>query len=238
MLRAALTSRSWRRPAAARPLPHVQRQSRRGRLRTPNTPSTRGTSGRRPPGRGRTTGTCTPPWSAAPATPASEMARASEWLASMLRTCRSSITTAWFSRTSRVVSLCRWSRRRSVIRACTRATCRRAFSRFADPRCVRASARCARASRTRSRPLVARVGDLLPAGQGDQDVTPASIPTTASRGRAVLDGDLAQQRHVPAPRRCRGTPSPCWARPPPAAGATSGSSSGSTIFANVSAPSR
>src|SRR5690606_30011917 len=44
---------------------------------------------------------------------ASEMARASLPLASMPRTLRSSITTVWFSRTSRVVTLCRWSRLRS-----------------------------------------------------------------------------------------------------------------------------
>src|SRR5690606_11244432 len=77
---------------------------------------------------------------------ASEMARAREWLRSMLRTVRSSITTVWFSRTSRVVSLCRKSRRRSVIRAWMRATLRRAFSRFFEPFCLRARARCALAS--------------------------------------------------------------------------------------------
>ena len=38
---------------------------------------------------------------------ASDIARARQWFLTMLRTDRSSITIAWFSRTSRVVSLCR-----------------------------------------------------------------------------------------------------------------------------------
>jgi hypothetical protein len=64
---------------------------------------------------------------------AAEIARARLWFLTMVRTVRSLITIVWFSRTSRVVSLCRKSRRRSVIRACTRATFRRAFSRLRDP---------------------------------------------------------------------------------------------------------
>ncbi|CAM5729041.1 hypothetical protein SHIRM173S_01389 [Streptomyces hirsutus] len=47
--------------------------------------------------------------------------------------------------------MCRKSRRRSAIRAWTRATFRRAFSRFAEPFALRDSSRCARASRARSR---------------------------------------------------------------------------------------
>src|SRR5262249_60733056 len=44
---------------------------------------------------------------------ASEMARARLWFLAMFRTVRSSITIVWFSRTSRVVTLWRTSRRRS-----------------------------------------------------------------------------------------------------------------------------
>src|SRR5699024_5249461 len=72
---------------------------------------------------------------------ASEIARASLPFLTRLRTERSSITTTWFSRTSRVDSLCRKSCRRSVMRACTRATFLRALARFALPFCLRDSPR-------------------------------------------------------------------------------------------------
>ncbi|ALG08718.1 hypothetical protein AOZ06_18955 [Kibdelosporangium phytohabitans] len=41
------------------------------------------------------------------------MARARLWFLTMVRTAKSSITIVWFSRTSRVVTLCGQSRRRS-----------------------------------------------------------------------------------------------------------------------------
>ena len=59
--------------------------------------------------------------------------------------------TVWFSRMILVVSLCRWSRRRSVMRACTRATLTLASARFAEPLALRASLRWASASRALSR---------------------------------------------------------------------------------------
>jgi hypothetical protein len=46
---------------------------------------------------------------------ASLMARARLPFFTMFRTARSSITIVWFSRTSRVVSLCRWSRLQSTM---------------------------------------------------------------------------------------------------------------------------
>src|SRR5699024_11796854 len=64
---------------------------------------------------------------------ASEIARAREWLRTMLRTERSSITTTWFSRTRRVDSLCRKSFLRPVMRACTPATFLLALARVALP---------------------------------------------------------------------------------------------------------
>ena len=69
-------------------------------------------------------------------------------------------------------------------------------------------------------PLVARVGDLLPGGQGDQGGDARVDPDHGIGGRAVLDGDLAQQRHVPAARAVAGHghgrglgPVRQWARP-------------------------
>ncbi|KND40672.1 hypothetical protein IQ64_33445 [Streptomyces stelliscabiei] len=72
---------------------------------------------------------------------ASETARASLPFFSRLRTVRSSITTVWFSRTRRVDSLCRKSRRRSAIRAWTRAAFTRALARLLEPLALRDSSR-------------------------------------------------------------------------------------------------
>ena len=204
MLRAALTSRSWRRAAAARPLPHVQRHPVAGRPRTPSTSSTTGTSGRPRPGRGRTTGTCTPACARSSRQAASEMARARQWLPSMLRTCRSSITTAWFSRTSRVVSLCRWSRRRSVIRACTRATLPAGLGPVRRPALLAGQLPLRPGQPDPVAALVARVGDLLPGRQGDQRRDPGVDTDHGVGRRAAWTVDLAQQRHVPAPGRVPG----------------------------------
>jgi hypothetical protein len=109
---------------------------------------------------------------------ASEIARARWWLRTMFRTHRSSITTAWLSRTSRVVSLWRKSFRRSLIRAWTRATLSRALSRFAEPFWVRASRRCASASRARSRRSCRGLAIFSPVDRVTRDVIPASTPTT------------------------------------------------------------
>src|ERR1035438_8872894 len=111
---------------------------------------------------------------------ASEIARARWWLRTMFFTLRPSITTAWLSRTSRVVSLCRKSFRRSAIRAWTRATLSRALSGFAEPLWVRAIRRCARASRARSRRSCRGLAIFSPVDRVTRDVIPASMPTTES----------------------------------------------------------
>jgi hypothetical protein len=66
---------------------------------------------------------------------ASLTARARLRLRTMFRTDRSSITIVWFSRTSRADSLCRWSRRRSALRAWMRATLSLALARLFEPIC-------------------------------------------------------------------------------------------------------
>src|ERR1700677_1301906 len=98
----------------------------------------------------------------------------------MFRTLRSSITTAWLSRTSRVVSWCRKSFRRSAIRAWTRATLTRALSRFAEPFGVRASRRWARASR--SRRSCRGLPIFSPLDRVTREKIPASTPTTVALG--------------------------------------------------------
>ena len=157
------------------------------------------------------------------------------WFLTMLRTVRSSITTVWFSRTRRVVSLCRWSRRRSAIRAWTVATFAGPWPGSPSPSpCGTAPLRLGQPGTVAA--LVPGVGDLLPGGQGHQEVIPASTPTAAVGGRGA-DGVLAQQGHEPAPRRVlrhrhrEGSA-------PSGSGRDHTMSSGSLIFASVSAPSR
>src|ERR1035438_5748961 len=111
---------------------------------------------------------------------ASEMARARWWLRVMFRTLRSSITTAWLSRTSRVVSLCRKSFRRPAIRAWIRATLSRALSRFAAPFGGRPGRRGASASRARSRRSCRGLAIFSPVERVARKVMPASRPTTES----------------------------------------------------------
>ena len=208
-----------------------------GLPRTRSTPWTRGTSGRPRRGRGRTTGTCTPPCPAAPASPRPRWRGPGSGCRACWRTCRSSITTAWFSRTSRVVSLCRWSRRRSVIRVCTRATFRRAFSRFADPRCFRASTRCARANRTRSRRSWRRLVTFSPVDNVTSDVIPASMPTTASVGGPSWTVTSHSSDTCQRPAASRDTVTVLGSAPS-GRGRDQRIASGSVIFANVSTPSR
>src|SRR5690625_1386636 len=109
---------------------------------------------------------------------ASEIARASLLFLTRLRTERSSITTTWFSRTSRVDSLCRKSFLRSVMRACTRATFLRALANFALPFCLRDSPRWALASFARSLRSWRGVVSFVPVLRVHQLVMPASSPTT------------------------------------------------------------
>lgn len=110
---------------------------------------------------------------------ASAIARARVWFLTMVRTVRSSMTTVWFSRTSRVVSLCRKSRRRSAIRAWTLATFRRALFRLAEPFSLRDSSRWAFARRARSRRSCRGLVIFSPVDRVAREVMPASIPTAA-----------------------------------------------------------
>ena len=119
----------------------------------------------------------------------------------MFRTVRSSNTTAWLSRTSRVVSLCRKSLRRSVIRAWTRATLSRALSRFAEPFWLRAIRRCASASRARSRRSCRGLAIFSPVDRVSQGRDPRVDADNAIAGRMGLDRALAQHRHEPASGR-------------------------------------
>ncbi|KUN89778.1 hypothetical protein AQJ66_01500 [Streptomyces bungoensis] len=134
---------------------------------------------------------------------ASLIARASEWFFSRLRTVRSSITTIWFSRTRRVDSLCRKSRRRSAIRAWTLATRRRAFSRFAEPFAFRGSSRCARARRARSRRSCFGLATFSPVDRVTREVTPASMPTAAvvAGAGAMLSSHSRDTNQRPAASR-------------------------------------
>ena len=157
----------------------------------------------------------------------------------MLRTVRSSITIVWFSRTSRVVSLCRWSRLRSVIRAWTRATLTRALARFAEPFSLRAVLPLGSGQRGPVAALVPRVGDLLPGGEGEQAVEPGVDP----RRPSPAGGPRRRSR-----RRTAGTRTSARPRPgdtvtvdgaaPSGSGRDHTMSSGSVIFARVSRPSR
>jgi hypothetical protein len=167
---------------------------------------------------------------------ASEIARARWWLRVMFRTLRSSITTAWFSRTSRVVSLCRWSRRRSAIRACTRATLRLVLALLAEPFCLRASLRCARASRARSRRSCRGLAIFCPVDRVTSDVSPASIPTTASdRGcGSTAHSHSRDTNQRPALSRLTVTVD---GRAPSGSGRDQRMSSGPLILARVSCPS-
>src|SRR5699024_9043099 len=96
---------------------------------------------------------------------ASEIARAREWLRTMLRTERSSITTTWFSRTSREDCLCR----KSFLRA---------LARFALPFCLRDSPRWALASFARSLRSWRGLVTFWPVDRVTKLVMPASSPTT------------------------------------------------------------
>ncbi len=118
---------------------------------------------------------------------ASEMARARVRFLSMFRTVRSSITIVWFSRTSRVVSLCRKSLRRSAIFAYTRPTLSRAFARFApSPLALRERYRCALARRSRSLRSCRGLVIFSPVESVTRLVIPASMPTAALIGSGMV----------------------------------------------------
>ncbi|OLT27244.1 hypothetical protein BJF79_01020 [Actinomadura sp. CNU-125] len=168
---------------------------------------------------------------------ASEIARASEWFLTMLRTLRSSITTTWFSWTSRVDSLCRKSRLRSVMRAWTRATLIRAFSRLADPFCFRARFFCALARRSRSRRSCRGLATFSPVDNVTSEVTPASRPMALSDGssRVIVSSHRMDTNHRPAASRDTVTVD---GSAPSGSGRDHTIASGPSIFASVSSPSR
>lgn len=76
--------------------------------------------------------------------PASLVALARLWFFIIPFTCKSSTAITWFSFTIRRDSLCRWSLRAQVTRACARATSWRPFARRLDPFFLRDGIRCLR----------------------------------------------------------------------------------------------
>ncbi len=124
-----------------------------------------------------------------------------------------------------------------MIRACTRATFRRAFSRFTDPRCVRACARCARARRARSARSWRGLVTFSPVDRVTSDVIPASIPTTSSVGGPSWTVTSHNRDTCQRPAASRDTVTVLGSAPS-GRGRDQRMASGSVIFASVSAPSR
>jgi hypothetical protein len=118
--------------------------------------------------------------------------------------------TVWVSRMILVDSLCRWSRRRSVIRACTRATVTRALARFAEPFCFFATRRRASASRARSRRSCLGLVIFSPVDRVTRDVIPASIPAAEVAGGSASTGQSTriEMCHRPAASRLTGLTAP------------------------------
>src|SRR5690606_1041237 len=236
MLRAALTSRSWAAPQA-----HCQVRTFSGifSCRVPHAEHSL------EEGNQRSTTSSSRPYQAHlyssiernPRQDASEMARASRPFLTMLRTVRSSITTVWFSRTSRVVILCRKSRRRSVIRAWMRATLRRAFCRFADPLALRDRGRCARASCRRWRRSCRGLVIFSPVERVARAVIPAPTPTLLPVGGSgrIFSSTRMYTNQRPALSRDTVTVD---GSAPSGRGRDHTMRKGSLIFANVSVPSR
>ncbi len=125
--------------------------------------------------------------------PASEMARESGRSLTIPRTLRSSTTIAWFSRTSRVLNLWRWSRLRSATRACNLASLIRALSLFLDPFVLRANRRDRMRLRASSRASCFGLAIFSPVESVSRLVMPRSIPTAVvSFGSALMP--LSSQR--------------------------------------------
>jgi hypothetical protein len=133
---------------------------------------------------------------------ASEIARARWWLRTMFRTLRSSITTAWFSRTSRVVS-------ELVQEIFPAVTDPGMHPRGPEPGLVPVRGALLRAGHPPLRqrepcpvaPFVPGAGDLLPGREGDQGRDPRVDAGDRIAGRMGLDRALAQQGHEPAAGR-------------------------------------
>ena len=124
-----------------------------------------------------------------------------------------------------------------MIRAYTFAAFRRAFSRFADPRCFRASTRCARANRTRSRRSWPGLATFSPVDNVTSDVIPASIPTTASVAGPSWTDTSHSSDTCQRPAASRDTVTVLGSAPS-GRGRDQRIASGSGTFASVSAPSR
>ena len=146
--------------------------------------------------------------------------------------------TVWFSRMILVDSLCRWSRRRSVIRACTRATVTRALARFADPFCFFARRRCASASRARSRRSCPGLVTFSPAS-GSHQPGDARVDPHRRGGRRQRPGPGTR----PGSKCATGPPRPgdtvtVDGSAPSGSGLDHTIASGADIFASQTCPSR
>ena len=173
------------------------------------------------------------------AQPVQEIARASRRLRTMPATFRSSTAITSFSRTRRVLALCRKSRRASATLACALATLTARFTRFADPRWHRASLRCHRFSCRSCRSQFLGCGTFSPVDSTAKWARPTSIPTlwpAAGSGAGPGASTWNVTNHRPAGSRA--TVTDVGSTP---AGSTSGHDqtnlSGALILARRSTPS-
>src|SRR5690606_892790 len=118
-----------------------------------------------------------------------------------------------------------------------RATLSRAFSRFAEPLALRASARCALASLRRSRRSCPGLVIFSPVERVARAVIPASTPTLLPVGGsgAIVSSTRIDTNHRPALSRDTVTVDGCA---PSGRGRDQTMRKGSRIFARVSWPSR
>ncbi len=113
---------------------------------------------------------------------ASAMLLASLWFCCMFCTRRSSRQITWFSRISRVDSLCRKSSRALQIFSCSRATFNRAFSRFFPPGFRRERMRCQRFSFSSCFRRCRGFGIVSPVLRMANPFNPRSMPTALELG--------------------------------------------------------
>ena len=111
---------------------------------------------------------------------ASDMDFARQWFFCMLLMARLSMAITWFSLTSRVESLCRKSLRVSATLACSLATLRLAFLRFAEHFCFFASRRCNVASLASFLRNVLGAAIFSPVENMAKWVSPKSMPICAA----------------------------------------------------------
>src|SRR5271166_3832783 len=168
--------------------------------------------------------------------PASEMARESDRSLTIPRTLRSSTTIAWFSRTSRVLSLWRWSRRLSATRACRRARLMRALSLFFDPFVLCARRRDRIRLRASSRASCLGLATLFSVERVTRFVMPRSMPTAvedAGSLRMLASSQRNDMCHRPEVSRLTVTVDGCT---PFGSGRLQRTSMGTSILASISAP--